>query len=92
MRTRMKEAISETVNGLHDIGLIDDATLEEMESIMEEKEYELQLYHGKRGYKWRFLIDGNIKCVGTDWCETMEAAREDASEILENIWKLEYYE
>lgn len=51
--------------------------------------FNLQLYHGKKGYKWRFIINGNVKCVGTDWCDSMEAALADATNILENIWKIE---
>lgn len=56
---------------------------------MEEKEFNLQLYKGKDGkYRWRFIINGNIKCVGTDPSETIEEAFNDAKEILENIWTL----
>lgn len=55
---------------------------------MEEKKFNLQLYKGKKGYKWRFIVDGDIKCVGTDWSDTIEEAFADAKEILENIWTL----
>ena len=53
-----------------------------------EKNYNLQLYKGKKGWKWRFIIDGDIKCIGTDWSDTQEEALDDAKNILENIWKL----
>jgi hypothetical protein len=60
-----------------------------MEQIkMEDKEYDLQLYKGKRGYRWRFIIEGDIKCVGTDWRESMKDAFEDAFEILGNTWNI----
>jgi hypothetical protein len=56
---------------------------------MDDKEYNLQLYKSKNGkYKWRFIVDGDIKCIGTDWSDTIEEAFKDAKEILENIWSL----
>ena len=59
---------------------------------MEEKEFNLQLYKGKNGkFKWRFIIDGNIKCIGTDWSDSMKEAYVDAKNILSNIWNLGEY-
>lgn len=56
---------------------------------MDDKNYKLQIYKGKnRKYRWRFLVNDNIKCIGTDWSNSKEEAFADAKEILENIWTL----
>jgi len=55
---------------------------------MEEQEYDLQLYKGKNGYRWRFMINGDIKCVGTDWKKSMKEAFDDAANILDNVWNI----
>ena len=86
MRERMKKAISSTMKGLHNADLVSDGSLKKVMDLVEEQEYDLQLYKGKKGYRWRFLIDGNIKCIGSDWSDTMEEAEEEATMILENIW------
>ena len=53
-----------------------------------EQDYNLQLYNGKKGYRWRFIVNGDIKCIGTDWCVTAEAAFADAKDILDNVWSI----
>lgn len=53
-----------------------------------DKDYNLQLYKSKDGYRWRFIIDGDIKCVGTDPKDSMREAFEDANEILGNEWDI----
>jgi len=58
---------------------------------MKEKDYNLQLYKGKDGYRWRFLIDGDIKCIGTDKSDSMKEAFEDAKNILGNVWNIGEY-
>lgn len=100
MRESMKEAITESIEDLYDIGLIDDSRKEEIlyliedddneevEIIEQDQDYELQVYKGKKGYKWRFLINGDIKCTGSDWNETMDLAKKEAEMILETVWKL----
>lgn len=56
---------------------------------MKEKDYNLQIYKGKKGYRWRFIVDGNIKCIGTDWSpNSRQEAFNDAKDILGNIWNI----
>ena len=83
----MREAITESISGLYDIGLMDESSKDEILNLIED-DYELQVYKGKKGYKWRFLINGDIKCTGSDWNETMDLAKKEAEMILETVWKL----
>jgi hypothetical protein len=68
----------------------EDEEFEKFESIKQpEPDYNLQLYKAKDGYRWRFYVNRNIKCIGTDPCKTRDLALDDAKAILENIWILE---
>ena len=58
---------------------------------MDKQNYNLQLYKSKNGFRWRFYIDGNIKCVGTDPSNTMKEAFEDAKVIIGTSWDVGEY-
>lgn len=68
----------------------DEGEFDKFEPIEQpEPKYNLQIYKAKDGYRWRFYVNDNIKCIGTDPCKTRDLALDDAKVILENIWTLE---
>jgi len=42
----------------------------------------IEVYKAKDGWRWRLIIDGNVRCVGTDPKSTRQAAIDDAVDIL----------
>ena len=56
---------------------------------IKEQEYLLQVYRGKKGWRWRFFVGDDLRCIGTNWCDDYDEAFDDAAEILEGVWTLE---
>jgi len=42
----------------------------------------IEVYKAKDGWRWRLIIDGNVRCVGTDPKLTKEEAIADAVDVL----------
>jgi hypothetical protein len=50
------------------------------------KDVRLNIFLGKKGWRWRFIIDGDIQCIGTNHFPSQEDALLHAKRTLMMPW------
>jgi len=55
----------------------------------DKKQCSLQIYEGKRGWRWRFYVGTDLRCICTNWHKTYDDALQDAKETVFQPWDIE---